>query len=96
MNPYSIIIRPVLTEKTNVFKEKYNKYVFIVNKNANKIQIKNCIEKLFNVDVLKINTLIKLGKLRRRGRYSGYKPDKKYAVIEIEKGQKINLVEESK
>jgi large subunit ribosomal protein L23 len=96
MNPYKVIKGPVITERTTLLKEKENKYVFIVDKRANKTRIKNAIEELFDVDVEKISTMIVPGKLRRLGRYSGYKPDWKKAIVKLESGQEIKIVEESR
>ncbi len=96
MNPYKVIKGPVITERTTFLKEKENKYVFIVDKRVNKRQIKNAVEELFNVDVEKIRTMIMPGKLRRLGRYSGYKPDWKKAIVKLESGQEIKIVEESR
>jgi len=96
MNPYKVIKGPVITERTTSLREKENKYVFIVDKRANKGRIKNAVEELFNVDVEKISTMIMPGKLRRLGRYSGYKPEWKKAIVKLEPGQGIKIVEESR
>ena len=96
MNPYDIIKGPIITERTTVLREKENKYVFAVDKRANKNQIKNAVEDLFKVDVLKISTMVMQGKLRRMGRFAGYKPDWKKAIIKLKQGQEIKVVEESR
>jgi large subunit ribosomal protein L23 len=90
---YKIIKRPIITEKTTNLK-KQNKYVFEVNINATKSQIKQAVEKLFNVDVVDVRTMIMKGKLRRYGRYEGYKPDWKKAIVTLKSGQIIKQVEE--
>ncbi|MEW6558029.1 MAG: 50S ribosomal protein L23 [Elusimicrobiota bacterium] len=93
MDAFNIIKRPIITEKATNLKEKENKYEFIVAKNANKYQIKKAVEQLFNVDVEKVHTAVYTGKLRRVGRYSGYRPEYKKAVVKVKKGQTIKLVE---
>ncbi len=90
---YKIIKRPIITEKTTNLK-KQNKYVFEVDINATKSQIKQAVEKLFNVDVVDVRTMIMKGKLRRYGRYEGYKPDWKKALVTLKSGQIIKQIEE--
>jgi len=90
---YKIIKRPIITEKTTNLK-KQNKYVFEVDINATKSQIKQAVEKLFNVDVVEVRTMIMKGKLRRYGRYEGYKPDWKKAIVTLKSGQIIKQIEE--
>jgi len=87
-----IIIKPVITEKSmNLLAD--NKYTFIVDKRANKTEIKNAIEKIFNVRVDAVNTMIVKGKSKRVGRFQGRKPDRKKAIITLQEGQKIALFE---
>ncbi|GFN23045.1 MAG: 50S ribosomal protein L23 [Thermoanaerobacteraceae bacterium] len=90
--PQDIVIAPLITEKTtNLMAD--NKYTFIVARDANKIEIKHAIEKLFNVKVLKVNTLPDRGKLRRMGRFQGRQPDRKKAIVTLAPGQKIPVFE---
>lgn len=90
--PQDIIIAPLITEKTtNLMAD--NKYTFIVARDANKTEIKQAIEKLFNVKVLKVNTLMDRGKLRRMGRFQGRQPDRKKAIVTLVPGQKIPIFE---
>lgn len=89
-DPRDIIIRPVVTEKSYSLLEE-NKYTFIVDKNANKTEIKNAVEQIFKVNVLKVNTINVKGKPKRMGRYQGKKPDRKKAIVTIKPGQKIPL-----
>ena len=96
MNPYNVIKKSLITEQTTELKEKENKYVFIVDKKATKNQIKPAIEELFDVDVEKIATMIVAGKLRRLGRYSGYRSDWKKAIVRLKKGQEIKAIEETR
>lgn len=68
---------------------KDGKYLFCVNKSANKIQIKRAVEAIYNVKVDEVNTVISPGKWRRVGRSEGRKPDWKKAVVTLKKGYKI-------
>lgn len=87
-----IIIKPIITEKTmNLLVE--NKYTFIVDKRANKTEIKNAIESIFNVKVEKVYTMNVKGKPKRMGRSVGKTPDRKKAIVALKPGQKIPLFE---
>ncbi len=87
-----IIIKPIITEKTmNLLVE--NKYTFIVDKRANKTEIKNAIESIFNVKVEKVYTINVKGKPKRMGRSVGKTPDRKKAIVALKPGQKIPLFE---
>lgn len=90
INPISIVKYPVINEKTtNLLSE--NKYTFLVDKKAKKSVIKWVIEYLFDVKVTNINTLIKPRKKRTVGRFSGYRPQYKKAIVTLKSGDKINL-----
>jgi large subunit ribosomal protein L23 len=91
---YKIIKRPIITEKTTKLKQQQNSYIFEVDINATKSQVKEAIEKLFNVDVEDVRTIIIKGKLRRYGRYEGYNPDWKKAIVKIKQGQNIKQIDE--
>ena len=87
MKQYDIIKRPVLSEKS--YSEIANKkYVFEVAVDANKIEIKEAVEKIFGVKVEKVNTCIVGGKLKRQGRSQGYTPDYKKAMVQLKKDSK--------
>lgn len=87
-----IILKPVVTEKTmNLLAD--NKYTFVVDKKANKTEIKNAIQNIFNVKVEKVNTMIIKGKPKRMGRYEGKRPDRKKAIVTLKAGQKIKIFE---
>ncbi|MEW6040782.1 MAG: 50S ribosomal protein L23 [Elusimicrobiota bacterium] len=96
MESYEIIKRPLITEKTTQLKEKENKYVFIVDKKANKYQIARAVEEIFKVKPERVTTMVYQGKVRRLGRYSGRRPDWKKAVVKLKTGQEIKSIEESK
>ena len=78
---YDVILKPIITEKSmNMMAD--NKYVFLVHTDANKIQIKEAVEKLFSgTKVKKVNTMNLQGKLRRRGYTSGRTPARKKALV---------------
>ena len=85
-----IIIAPVVTEKSALLNEK-NEYAFFVDVKANKTEIKDAIEKLFNVKVKEIRTINVHHRKRRVGRYTGLTNRKKNAIVTLEQGQTINL-----
>jgi len=89
-SPYEVIICPILTEKTKL-QEKYRKYTFLVNKNANKIEIKQAIEKIYNVKVKKVNTINIKPKPKRWRFRTGFTPSKKKAIVTLKEGYKIEL-----
>ncbi|HEY8436618.1 MAG TPA: 50S ribosomal protein L23 [Haloplasmataceae bacterium] len=92
-DPRDIIKRPVITEKSSDLIEAENKYTFVVDKKANKIEIKEAVEKLFNVKVLKVNTINVKPKKRRMGRYVGYRSGYKKAIVQLAEGDTIELFE---
>lgn len=91
-NPRDIIIRPLITEKSMDLAQE-NKYTFVVDKNANKIEIKAAVEELFKVKVEKVNTIRVKGKMKRVGRFVGRTPEYKKAIVKLRAGDKIELFE---
>jgi large subunit ribosomal protein L23 len=90
MSVYHSILRyPSITEKNTALRTAQNKYVFEVAPCATKPQIRKAVEKLFNVTVLQVNTIMVKGKMKRQGRYAGYRPDWKKAIVKIQAGQTI-------
>ena len=83
MRPEDIIIAPVITEKSSMDMQE-GKYTFEVNKKATKVDIANAVEKLFEVKVLKVNTITVKGKTKRMGRYEGKTSDWKKAIVTID------------
>ena len=83
MIAYEIIIEPVVTEKSNEEIQE-GKYTFKVAKKATKVDIAKAVEKLFNVKVLKVNTMMVKGKEKRVGRYVGKTSDWKKAIVKID------------
>ena len=92
LTDFDIIIRPLITEKSNVHKELYNKVSFVVRRDANKVQIKKAVENIFKVKVAKVNTIIVRGKMRRYGRYIGKRASYKKAIVTLEKGYSIDIL----
>ena len=83
MSPEDIIIKPIITEKSNDGIQT-GKYTFKVSKKATKIQIANAVQALFGVKVLNVNTMIVKGKEKRMGSNSGRRPDWKKAIVTID------------
>lgn len=90
--PHTIIKRVELTEKGARLSEKENKYLFRVDTESNKSDIKGAVETLFKVKVTKVNTLNREGKAKRNRRQQvGYRADWKRAVVTLKEGDKIDL-----
>ena len=90
MSVYHSIIRyPSITEKNTVLRTSQNKFVFEVAPESTKPQIKKAVEKLFNVTVLSVNTIVVKGKKKRQGKSEGYRPNWKKAIVKIQTGQTI-------
>ncbi len=92
-SPYEIIRRPIITEKSMGLVEKKMQYTFEVDKRANKIEIKKAIEVLFKVDVAAVNTINVDKKAKKVGKYEGFKPAYKKAIITLKPGQTIDVFE---
>jgi large subunit ribosomal protein L23 len=88
-DPYSIILRPVITEKSTWLKEVNREICFEVASRANKIEIKEAIEQLFKVKVEKVHVIKKKGKKRRVGRNEGHTKDWKKAYVKLKEGEKM-------
>lgn len=87
-----IIIKPVVTEKSMDLLAD-NKYTFIVDRRANKTEIKNAIEGIFKVKVDRVSTMITKGKVKRVGKFEGKTPNRKKAIVTLKPGHKIRLFE---
>lgn len=86
---YTIIRRPVITEKGLGVKETEETLVFEVDPNATKTAVKQAVEMLFKVKVVGVRTANVLGKERRRGKFTGYRPDWKKAYVRLKAGEKM-------
>src|ERR1041384_3057496 len=86
---YNVIRRPLVTEKGHDMKDNQRTLCFEVAPDANKTQVKAAVEKLFKVKVAEVRTSNLEGKLRRRGRFSGYRSDWKKAYVKLKAGEKV-------
>lgn len=84
-----ILIAPIITEKSSSIQNASNSYSFRVSINANKIEIRKAIERIFNVHVLDVNTIRQKGKVKRMGRFSGKRADWKKAIVKLKEGDSI-------
>lgn len=89
MNVHDVIRRPLVTEKGVTKKEAERTLCFEVAPQANKVEIRAAVEKLFRVKVESVRTVNNAGKERRRGRFTGYRPDWKKAYVRLQEGQKV-------
>jgi large subunit ribosomal protein L23 len=87
---YDVIIAPVITEKATVASER-NQVIFKVARNATKPQIKEAVEKLFDVKVKKVNTLVRKGKVKAFKGTIGTQSDVKKAIVTLEEGHRIDV-----
>lgn len=92
MSARDILIRPLITEKTTAMMQD-NKYTFIVQLKANKVEIRQAVEQIFKVKVLDVNTIRVLGKMKRMGKTQGRRPDYKKAIVKLAPGQRIEFFE---
>lgn len=92
-DPRHVIVRPVVTERSTELADDRGAYTFIVNKDANKIEIKKAVETLFDVKVKDVRTANYRGKWRRVGQAYGQKAAYKKAVVTLAEGQRIDVYE---
>lgn len=86
---YQVIKRPLVTEKNTRQKDAFNQVAFEVDRRANRSEIKQAVEKLFKVKVLRVNLMQMEGKKKKVGRYLGQKPDWKKALVRLAPGEII-------
>jgi large subunit ribosomal protein L23 len=95
MKSSEVLIKPVLSEKVNRLSEKFNRYTFIVNRKANKLEIKKAVEEFYGISVEEVNTLTMPSKLKQRntkaGLLVGRKSAKKKAIVTVAEGDTIDL-----
>ena len=94
-SPYQILQKPIITEKALDVKERARTLCFQVSSAATKIEIKQAVQTLFKVKVETVRTAVFLGKMRRRGRTSGFGPDWKKAYVKLKAGEKVPEVVEN-
>ena len=85
--PYDVIIKPVISEKS-MDDAQNKKYTFKVAVDANKTEVKNAVEEIFDVEVKKVNIMNVVGKKKRMGRYVGRTPDSKKAIVKLTESSK--------
>jgi len=90
---HQIIKRPLITEKSTRLKEAENQIAFVVDSQANKVQIRQAVEKLFKVKVEAVRTMNQVGKRKRIGRFVGWKSDWKKAIVTLKEGERIEFFE---
>ena len=90
-SPEEIILRPIVTEKSNILQEQGNQVVFRVAKHANKIDIRRAVEKLFSVKVVSVKTVRAPTRWRRVGQNVGRRPSWKKAIVRLREGDRIEF-----
>ncbi len=93
MNIYDVIKKPLITEKTTLEKDARNIIVFEVSRDANKIEIKDAVEKLFKVEVTAVKTVNVAGKVKRFGRNIGKRSNWKKAYVTLKEGSSVDFFE---
>jgi large subunit ribosomal protein L23 len=95
MTPEQVIRRPIiLTEKATLLREQHNQVVFEVARDANKVQIRDAVQRLFKVNVTDVNTMVMRGKERRMGRGRGKMQNWKKAIVTLKEGDSIDFFSE--
>ena len=94
-SPRDVIIRPVVSEKSYAAIER-NTYTFLVDTRANKTEIKEAVQAIWDVRVTSVNTMNRVGKTKRRGYTSGKRADEKRAVVTLAEGDSIEIFEAGK
>lgn len=92
-DPRDIIFEPIVSEKSYDLIEDSNTYTFVVDRRANKTQIKQAVASIFDVEVLSVNTMNRKGKLKRTGYVLGKRKDTKRALVKLADGDKIDIFE---
>jgi large subunit ribosomal protein L23 len=93
VEPTRLILGAVVTEKTERLKAEHNSYTFRVAVDANKIDVRRAVEKLFKVHVTDVRTLNQRGKVKRMGRFEGRRADWKKAIVTLKQGETIEALE---
>ena len=93
MNIYDVIKKPLVTEKTTVEKDTKNVIAFVVNRAANKIEIKAAVEQLFNAQVSEVNTVNVAGKTKRTAKGIGKRSNWKKAYVTLKEGSNVDFFE---
>ena len=91
VNPYDVLLRPIVSEKSNDSRELANKYVFQVKRDANKHDVAAAVEAVFKVTPKNVRTMVIRGKMKRRGTSVTKLPNYKKAIVSLAEGQTIDL-----
>ena len=94
MNPYDVLIKPMFTEKSTNLRHDMGKVSFYVAEKATKLDVKEAVKRLFGIEVVKVNTCLTRGKLRRRGMHYYRAPKYKKAVVTLKPGQVLPIFED--
>jgi large subunit ribosomal protein L23 len=92
-DPTRVVLSHVVTEKAGRLKAEQSRYTFKVARTANKIEVRDAVERLFKVHVREVRVMNYLGKMRRMGRFEGRRPDWKKAVVTLKQGERIESLE---
>ena len=93
MEVHQIIRKLLVTEKSTLARDESNKYIFEVNRKANKVEITHAVEKLFKVKVVDVHVMHVLGKKKRTGKVMGQKSSWKKAIVTLTAGNRIDIIE---
>lgn len=88
-----VLVQPLLTEKITGLREKTNTVGFVVHPEANRVQVKQAVEALLKVKVVKVNLMNVQGKMKRLGRFAGRRSDWKKAFVTLKEGEKLEMYE---
>ncbi len=91
-NPYDIIVKPLITEKSTKLVES-RKYTFEVKQGVNKVEVKKAVEEIFKVNVIQVNMINVRKKERRVGKYEGFRPAVRKAIVTLAEGQTLDVFE---
>ena len=94
-SPRDVIVRPMVSEKSYAGIEQ-NRYTFLVDREANKTEIKEAVQQIWNVRVTSVNTMNRKGKVKRFRYTKGKRPDQKMAIVTLAEGDSIEIFEQAK
>lgn len=94
MHPYSVIEKPILSEKSNDLREREGKYSFVVKRDATKDDVKKAVSMIWGVEVVDVRTMIQRGKVKRRGMNMSKTSNFKKAIVKLAEGAKLPLFDE--
>lgn len=92
-DPHDILVRPLLTEKLTTLREDQNCVAFVVDKKATRIDVRRAVEQVLKVKVDAVRVINVKGKRKRQGRFVGWRPDWKKALVTLKEGEKLDLYE---